>query len=499
MFGTPSGADWLPLLEAVERPTHAPARAGRAHAVPGLGRGAVASAGEERWEELHARLHEWAALLRERGVARSPRRSAPRGLPGARWPRRRRARLTDLRHVGSSCTTRRTPSSWASPRWARGCAAASPPPSTRATRSAAAGWSPTPTAVQVLTIHRSKGLEFPIVDLPFPVEPMLAPRRRRAGRLPRPGARDARTLDVGLEGPDWPAHKPRTSASSGRGPAAGLRRADPRAPPGGGLVGRVVSRSRRSALGRLLFARGDEQAGGRRTPGDADAVARGSRRSAGAPGCVASSGPALRSARMVAAAGAPPSSPPPLGRELDRAGAARPTPTSPRDAARAAARGSSEPEEGGVATSPEAAAAAVPGGGDEPACRARVLPLCACPGRAPGPSCTACSRRRLRRRPTWTRRRAAAGVDDPPRGRGPARRPRDAARPVLGDRRLRDVARDDRSTSWRSSCRWPAPTSRRARLDARRDRFGAAARGDPLAGYAERLADPRCARRCAAS
>jgi len=103
VFATEAAGDWRALLEALERP----ASVSRAHAValtPFLGWAAerVASAGEAEWAALHERLHEWARILRERGVA-SLLEAVTReeGLPervlaeveGER-------RLTDLRHVG---------------------------------------------------------------------------------------------------------------------------------------------------------------------------------------------------------------------------------------------------------------------------------------------------------------------------------------------------------------------------------------------------------------
>ena len=70
VFGTDPARDWLRLLEALERPTSLP-RAHAAALTPFLGWSAerVAIAGDEDWEAVHQRLHDWAGVLRLRGVA----------------------------------------------------------------------------------------------------------------------------------------------------------------------------------------------------------------------------------------------------------------------------------------------------------------------------------------------------------------------------------------------------------------------------------------------
>ena len=70
VFATPAAREWLRLLEALERPA-SPVRARAATMTSFLGWTAerVASAGEDEWEEVHRRLHAWAAVLRRRGLA----------------------------------------------------------------------------------------------------------------------------------------------------------------------------------------------------------------------------------------------------------------------------------------------------------------------------------------------------------------------------------------------------------------------------------------------
>ena len=103
VFATPAADEWLRLLEALERPVSA-ARARSAALTSFLGWSAaqMAAADEPAWEELHAKLHRWAGLLRSRGVAAlldsiSATEAVPRRVLARLGGERR---LTDLGHVG---------------------------------------------------------------------------------------------------------------------------------------------------------------------------------------------------------------------------------------------------------------------------------------------------------------------------------------------------------------------------------------------------------------
>ncbi len=132
-------------------------------------------------------------------------------------------------------------------------------------------------AVQVLTIHRSKGLEFPVVYLPFLWDMGRIREERDPVFFHDPAAGDTRTIDVGLEGTDYERHRDQFIVEQ-RGEDlrlayVGLTRARHQA-----VVWWAGSYdSRHSPLGRLLFCR-DEHGGvlpaGTRTPGDRDVLAR---------------------------------------------------------------------------------------------------------------------------------------------------------------------------------------------------------------------------------
>ena len=321
----------------------------------------------------------------------------------------------------------------------------------------------------MLTIHRSKGLEFPIVYCPYLWEPGYIPRDAEPGRLPRPRRAATRARSTsGSTGPDFRRHQQPAPASSSaartcgsptsRSPARSTRRSS-------GGRGRGTAATRRSA--RLLFARdadGQRRAPtGRGTPDRRGGASRASRRSRPqAPGCIsverAALGPprALGGARRaepaeLAAARFDREPRPALAAHVlqrhhrrrargaggERAGGGGASPTS-----RAGAR--RPPPAGRPATTPALRAVAVAAG-------RRCRPAC-----TSARSCTACSRRptspradldaelaRARRR---RRRRGGTSTSATRRRSSPgcARRSRRRSARCSAALRLRDVARADR-------------------------------------------------------
>jgi exodeoxyribonuclease V beta subunit len=281
VFGTAPARDWLRLLEAIERPS-SPARAASAALTPFLGWSTerVASASEEDREELHRRLHQWARVLRVKGVASLTETvTLVEGLPERVLRTADGEReLTDLRHVGqllhAAATTERMGAA-ALTSWLRQQIAAAGEDTSDEERSRRL--ESDAEAVQVLTIHRSKGVEFPIVYYPYLWEPGYIPKDPQPVFFHDPQAGDERVIDVGMDGPDFPAHRRQHEAEQ-RGEDlrlayVALTRAQHQA-----VVWWAPSwDSRHSALGRLLFARdadGNVPPAGGATPKDAAAVAR---------------------------------------------------------------------------------------------------------------------------------------------------------------------------------------------------------------------------------
>jgi exodeoxyribonuclease V beta subunit len=294
VFETEPAGDWLVLLEAIERPS-SEARARKAALTPFLGWTAerVACASDAEWEEVHARLHRWARVLRVSGVASLAETvTLAEGLPrrvlvatdGER-------RLTDLRHAGQLLHAAATAEQMGPPAltaWLRRRIAAardetSDEEMSRRLESDAQ-------AVQVLTIHRSKGLEFPVVYCPSLWEVAREMRRPEPVAFHDPDHGDQRTIDVGLEGADYARHRAQSIAEK-RGEDlrlayVALTRARHQA-----VVWWAGSKdSRNSPLGRLLFARegdGTVPENGRFTPSDAAATSRFEELARTAPGCIA--------------------------------------------------------------------------------------------------------------------------------------------------------------------------------------------------------------------
>jgi exodeoxyribonuclease V beta subunit len=288
VFGTEPARQWLRLLEALERP----ASIMRAHsaaltAFVGWPAERLAGADEDswEWEEVHRRLHEWARVLRTRGVAsllETVMRDATEGQALAArvlGDSTGERSLTDLRHIGQLLHAAASEeqlgptalTAWLRTRISEAEIDTADEERSRRLESDAE-------AVQVLTIHRSKGLEFPVVYLPFLWEAGFIPDKpARPVFFHDPEADDQRTIDVALEGSDFARHKEQfireQRGEDLRLAYVALTRARHQA-----VVWWAGSfDSRDSPLGRLLFARtdsGDVEPSGGSTPSDEAVVNR---------------------------------------------------------------------------------------------------------------------------------------------------------------------------------------------------------------------------------
>ncbi len=203
VFATPAATEWLRLLEALEQP-HRSARVRSAALTSFFGRTATEldAGGDELTDRIASTARDWAELLATRGVAAVLEAAVTAGLTARVLARVDGERLlTDLRHVGQSLhqvSVDERLGLVALLTWLRGQMAEDKvevaTERTRRLDSDAA-------AVQLVTIHGSKGLEYPVVYLPtlwdrFPQEPTV----------PRFHADDHRCIDVGQGGPQWAAH-----------------------------------------------------------------------------------------------------------------------------------------------------------------------------------------------------------------------------------------------------------------------------------------------------
>jgi len=293
VFATRAARDWLALLEAIERPA-SPVRARTAALTPFLGwraRG-IAIAREEEWEEVHRRLHRWSRILRDRGVAALLEAItigedlAARVLAVGDGERR----LTDLRHLAQllhrAASTERLGVTalrgWLAERVADADRDEGEEERARRLESDAE-------AVQVLTIHRSKGLEFPVVYCPFLWDPTWI-RSKEPVAFHDPATGYKHTVDVGLEGRTFKRHSDQylieQRGEDLRLAYVALTRAKHQA-----VIWWAGTRySCNSPLSRLLFAKdadGVVKAFGDSTPADAVVVERFRELAASAPGRIA--------------------------------------------------------------------------------------------------------------------------------------------------------------------------------------------------------------------
>lgn len=205
VFETDVATEWLRLLDGLDRASSRTAVAAAALTVfCGWSAERVATADDAAWEDLHETLAGWAALLRHQGVAALLSAiAAGEGLYARVLARPDGERmLTDLRHIGELLQTAAMAhdlqagglGGWLSEQIRSADADDDSDERSRRLESDAA-------AVQVLTIHAAKGLEFPVVYCPYLWEEGWIPSARHSGAFPvYHTPHGARMLVVG--GPD---------------------------------------------------------------------------------------------------------------------------------------------------------------------------------------------------------------------------------------------------------------------------------------------------------
>ena len=193
IYASPAAAAWLTLLEAMEL-THRPERVRAAALTPFVGASAeeLDAGGEDLTEDIAHRLRTWSGLLGRRGVAAVLAAASAGGLDARVLGQTGGERLlTDLRHVGETLHQRVVTEGdglASLTAWLRERIGASRKEERARRLDSDAD------AVHLATIHASKGLQYPVVMLPFVADRWL----------PRPDVlhfhREDRTrcLDIGI-------------------------------------------------------------------------------------------------------------------------------------------------------------------------------------------------------------------------------------------------------------------------------------------------------------
>jgi len=199
VFSTPMAKEWLVLLRALDRPNYSlTAKSAALTQLVGWDAARLAAAGDDAMDELGPMLSGWAHVLRTRGVPALLEAVMQDADVSARLLARTDGErlLTDLRHIAEAlhaAVTLEHIGAGALLEWlSRQIQLALPDATDERTRRLESDAD----AVQVVTIHRSKGLEFPITYVPFAWD-----KFPRSAKFPRFHAEDGtRSLFVKADG-----------------------------------------------------------------------------------------------------------------------------------------------------------------------------------------------------------------------------------------------------------------------------------------------------------
>ncbi len=221
VFGTESAMDWLWVLRALEQPHRADrVRLAAGTALFGLSAVEIDSGGADLVGQLSALLRDSARLFTRAGFAAvfeklsAERELAPRLLALDGGERQ----LTDLRQLAQLLDEAALRESLGLTALARWLADRVRDPASGAVTGRSRRLDRDARSVQIATVHASKGLEFPVVYLPFAWDSMMLPKN---AALLFHDERDRRVLDVG--GPDAPGHAQRKRCAEAEAAGEELR------------------------------------------------------------------------------------------------------------------------------------------------------------------------------------------------------------------------------------------------------------------------------------
>ena len=219
VFLSDAAQDWLALLTALKQPQRQGlARAAALTSFVGWTPAQLAVDDDTAFDELSGRLHEWGELLARRGVA-ALLEAAGQGMVARVLAEEQGERLvTDLRHIGQVLHAAATEErfgvasmvEWLQHRMAEAAADQTEERSRRLESDAE--------SVQVITVHRSKGLEFPVVYAPYLWDKFVS---RSPDPLTLHDADGTRVLDVG--GPSGDGYDARRAVHSREDAGESLR------------------------------------------------------------------------------------------------------------------------------------------------------------------------------------------------------------------------------------------------------------------------------------